>query len=624
MSSIAWDNWRLYETEQAITWITDLSPILDVHATDVGIPLTLRGPSFLDVLMNCEASGTETLTQYHACGSLVRQLMTALRSQEDNSLASLVKNLIQFANGEVAVKPPAGTSLQMLIEFLSRAPLHAFVPFQHRAPLDHVAQPKKPKHGRKTGVAPAALSSGILKHGPEKKGQEVDRMVEFLQSFLTGPGVTREVPAPSTTVIDVGAGHGDLVAALAVVGIPSIALERDANQLAGSRTRIAEQISVRAKASRKSGDAPPVKKSRVESTTPLASADVLVCPLDVGPATSPKGLVDAVRSAISAAGTGDTSTLFDASGRPMGERGSTSRRKMLAAETPDSVFLGEVSAGYTLCSLHACGSLSDHILRLFAQWCAAPEELPPCRRLVNVGCCYNLITSPDTRLFYQKSGDEEAPEPRYSPDSCDSHVLCFPGFNTSDNRPIEPFIAGKNALMAAAQAPRRWVLPTDDGGDVTSAVKVLERAAIQVFLWRRELISTRDACVKISKSKGKGVAILDREAFVRRCVDVETQLRPDVVDGSAATAESVFNFFFVDELTCGSLKSTRAEIASVVWTLRAMLGQIVESLIVVSRCATLADALSHTDSAWRVAMHPIFDHKKSPRNVAVVAESFPK
>lgn len=96
-------------------------------------------------------------------------------------------------------------------------------------------------------------------------------------------------------------------------------------------------------------------------------------------------------------------------------------------------FQNDEVSNVMLAGLHTCGNLAASSIRLFV-------ENPDIRCLVNVGCCYNLITEEfDTHPLWL----EESPGPGEI------------GFPMSAYLRDQKLVLGRNARMLATQPPDR-------------------------------------------------------------------------------------------------------------------------------------------------------------------------
>lgn len=200
---------------------------------------------------------------------------------------------------------------------------------------------------------------------------------------------------------------------------------------------------------------------------------------------------------------------------------------------------------YIMYSLHSCGSLSDHMCRLFAQ-----DERA--RGLVCVGCCHNLITAfPQSRSSWTR----------------------LQSLNTQQ-------------LMAACQAPSRW---THDGPAVVkSEMKNYYRALLEQWTKSRGVVIETIGRVNISENA----------TFVDYCKLAGIDLSIE----DTCEIEKKYGKYR------GHLR--------LYWVLRACIGQVIESIILMDRLHHLQSTLPLTST---VSIIPVFSIKHSPRRFAITA-----
>ncbi|KAF5198957.1 S-adenosyl-l-methionine-dependent methyltransferases superfamily protein [Thalictrum thalictroides] len=314
-----------------------------------------------------------------------------------------------------------------------------------------------------------------------------------------------------------------------------------------------------------------------------------------------------------------------------------------------------------LAGLHACGDLSVTMLRTFL-------ECKEVRALVNIGCCYNLIS---------EVGFETA----------DSHC----GFPVSFGVCSAGFSLGKSARDLGCQSAERWKVLTKDAALQNFQLHAF-RAAFQMVLHRyfpevitrspsigrqgkalrrqqvRKVLKSHEAS-KESNSylfSSHDCDEVDENCSKKKLVEVGTvqELINDVddvmlqdcfaADGKACstssmnvTAESVTYITRCDEvqypdgyslfkkfcesglhrlglipcqgIDIGELwiqSEPFLELIGPYWTLRACLGPLVETLLLLDRLLFLQEK----GSSVQAMMVPIFDPVLSPRNVAIIAQ----
>ncbi|KAG5392414.1 hypothetical protein IGI04_022377 [Brassica rapa subsp. trilocularis] len=212
------------------------------------------------------------------------------------------------------------------------------------------------------------------------------------------------------------------------------------------------------------------------------------------------------------------------------------------------------SCSLVLAGLHACGDLSVTMLRTFMEC----EEV---KAVVSIGCCYNLLS-------------EKASE-----DSC---YKC--GFPMSAGLKSLGFSLGKNARDLACQSAERWSSLGEDAG-------------LQNF----ELHSFHTDVNKSMRHPSSNPN--SYSSFEKFCLSAFSRLNlehPQDLDLTATWNEA-------DAFT---------ELIGPYWSIRAALGPVLETLILLDRLMFLQEQ----GDSLEVSMLPIFDPTISPRNVAVIAK----
>ncbi|KAI8059229.1 methyltransferase domain-containing protein [Gongronella butleri] len=225
---------------------------------------------------------------------------------------------------------------------------------------------------------------------------------------------------------------------------------------------------------------------------------------------------------------------------------------------------------WLICGLHACGDLSSMTLRLFTQ----RDEI---KALVNVGCCYHFLTHPG-------DGDGDV------------------GFPMS--RLVQGYSLGSRACMLACQAPSRWLDQRE--ATIISFQHHFYRFLLHWVMVQRGLWDVQVKAPTIGrlnkKRDFKSFPVYVRAALTRLGMD------PDAIsDVDAQTYHDTFK----------QTHQTDKRIA-LCWTIRALLGPAVESLILMDRYAYLDETLPAT-STKKVWLCPLFDPVVSPRNMVVMA-----
>lgn len=217
---------------------------------------------------------------------------------------------------------------------------------------------------------------------------------------------------------------------------------------------------------------------------------------------------------------------------------------------------GESDSDLCFCSLHACGSLSIDMLRLFL---AEPRTTV----LANVGCCYNLMREQDCPPLSR----------RLAPHS--DQLRC---------------IGVRTARMLACQAPWRWASrPIQTTQSFRSNHY---RALFQAFVLPSLSLTEEPELGHLPLS-----ALSDFTNYVQCACERLSVPVPLDIDLRAVETEH-------------DLSRT-----AVIWTLRALLGPAIESILLLDRFYWVRENI-HGDCR----LIPLFDPVKSPRNFVLHAK----
>lgn len=225
------------------------------------------------------------------------------------------------------------------------------------------------------------------------------------------------------------------------------------------------------------------------------------------------------------------------------------------------------SEKWLLCGLHTCGDLASMILRLFT---ASPEIT--C--LVNVGCCYHFLS-------------EQSPH-------------C--GFPLSETIKKTNLFIGHTARMLSSQVPERWVEKADD--TLIALEHHFFRALLQQIMVEKGLAVAGAAPVIGRLNKKKDFTSFP--VYVKAAAS-RLNLPPDTI--SDKVAEEYYNDYKARQID--------RQIAFV-WSLRAILAPVLESIILVDRWLYLNDAIPDSPTK-KVYLWPLFDPMTSPRNMVIMA-----
>ncbi|KAI8882140.1 hypothetical protein K501DRAFT_187392 [Backusella circina FSU 941] len=224
---------------------------------------------------------------------------------------------------------------------------------------------------------------------------------------------------------------------------------------------------------------------------------------------------------------------------------------------------------WLLCGLHTCGDLSTMMLRLFI----TSAEITS---LVNIGCCYHFLT-----------------------DNEDANAAGFP---MSDMVRDAGFYLSPPGKMLSCQAPFRW------SDKKTETLVAFEhhffRALLQFIMVEKGLTTVSVAPVVGRLNKKKD--------FTSFPVYVKAALKRFKLTDDAISSEEAEEYYEKYKN-----KQIDKEI-TILWTLRVLLGPILESIILVDRWLYLHDTIPDSETK-SVRMWPLFDPLLSPRNVIIAA-----
>lgn len=219
-----------------------------------------------------------------------------------------------------------------------------------------------------------------------------------------------------------------------------------------------------------------------------------------------------------------------------------------------------------LVGLHACGRLSEHMIRYFV-------ACPFITRLAAIGCCYNHIVARSDR--------------------------CPDGFPISQRLRARGLTLSPTALMTGCQAPNNW-----ERSDLTREApsysrKQFYRALLEkLFFDKGILVDHTNDRPNWGIRKGD-LASFDK--FVRRavhCLRLESTAK--------CTAADICQY---EE----RYRDYEGRI-TVLWTLSVLCCKLVESIIALDRYWFLVE-----HGAEQVDVVPLFDYRISPRNLMMVA-----
>ncbi|KAL0723662.1 hypothetical protein Bca4012_038261 [Brassica carinata] len=261
------------------------------------------------------------------------------------------------------------------------------------------------------------------------------------------------------------------------------------------------------------------------------------------------------------------------------------------------------SCSLVLAGLHACGDLSVTMLRTFMEC----EEV---KAVVSIGCCYNLLSE------------------KTSENSCSK---C--GFPMSAGLKSLGFSLGKNARDLACQSAERWSSLGEDAGLQNFELHSF-RAAFQMVLSKHypDVLATSPSIGRQGKAfrRQKQRKALETPAKVdasRTDTDDKKSMRHTSSDSNSyssfekfcLSAFSRLNLEHPQDLDLSATWNEAdafTELIGPYWSIRAALGPVLETLILLDRLMFLQEQ----GDSIEVMMLPIFNPTISPRNVAIIAK----
>ncbi|KAK2971970.1 hypothetical protein RJ640_004990, partial [Escallonia rubra] len=290
-----------------------------------------------------------------------------------------------------------------------------------------------------------------------------------------------------------------------------------------------------------------------------------------------------------------------------------------------------------LAGLHACGDLSVTMLRTFL-------ESPEVKAVVSIGCCYNLLSEEGVK------------------DNDSQH-----GFPVSNGVKSTGLSLGKSSRDLACQSAERWRGLDKDAGVHNFELHAF-RAAFQMVLFqyypetlarspaigrqgkalrRKHYPGIVNSSVHCEEAAHKPLPLSPQNCKMERTwphmngtgksrgFDLETDAMCDGASSNLIKAGNKYSLFekfshyglgrlgldhYQDTNLTGVWKETEpfAELIGPYWSLRAALGPVLETIILLDRLLFLQEQ----GNLLEAVMIPIFDPTLSPRNVALIAKKF--
>lgn len=306
-----------------------------------------------------------------------------------------------------------------------------------------------------------------------------------------------------------------------------------------------------------------------------------------------------------------------------GRRGKLEHRVQKLDEPSILALLDEDAASSTtrqgplVVALHACGDLTPSLLRAFVTHIKGlPTDEPGTHKptLVAVGCCYNLLSDPSLPL------SSFLPPSRLS-------------LSPPSSTPSNPSDLSSSHRQLAANCPRSW-LSSDQEWD-------RNRRARRKLLFRARWQVEKDHATRAGKVvRGEEGEEGGDETRLRRVPDrfyerydlfrdeafrrIGISPAPPCIPLAPLKAPVESRGAGEDEREEAVLESRYGFRLSVGWTLRALLGPLIESLIVLDRYVGVCQAISDSGSGWTVELCNLFDQSTgSLRNLAIVVRPSP-
>ncbi|OHE99014.1 hypothetical protein CORC01_05704 [Colletotrichum orchidophilum] len=218
-----------------------------------------------------------------------------------------------------------------------------------------------------------------------------------------------------------------------------------------------------------------------------------------------------------------------------------------------------------LVGLHACGNLSEHMLRYFT-------TVPFITSLGAVGCCYNHIV------------------PR--------SAACPDGFPISAKMRERNVVLSATALMTGCQAPNNWERADPSKEESVYSKRRFYRALLEKIFHDKGIKLDQDDRPVWGVRKGDMASFT---TFARRAVACLGVDESKISDADLVAYEDRYRGY-------------EGKVA-ILWTLSVLCCKIVESVIALDRYWFLTE-----NGGQNVDVVPIFDYKISPRNLMLVAD----
>lgn len=236
---------------------------------------------------------------------------------------------------------------------------------------------------------------------------------------------------------------------------------------------------------------------------------------------------------------------------------------------------------WLICGLHCCGDLSSTMIRSFQNHLSCKYQKASVAALVSLGCCYQMLT--------EKCVENRNPQTKNG----------FPLSTAASS-----LYLGLNTRMVACQATKRWSVDFEDFAE--SIRRLYYRACLEKLL--------KDQGIK-TPTMDIANALLPNASGERGIKKLSVTEYSDPILYTTAALKRLGSTKSIPDGTIlatfdwhqSSIKEIQA-----IWTCRTLLGDVVESLILIDRYLFLKENGMHAEIC------SIVDPSISPRNMAII------
>ncbi|KAI9594792.1 methyltransferase domain-containing protein [Syncephalis fuscata] len=293
-----------------------------------------------------------------------------------------------------------------------------------------------------------------------------------------------------------------------------------------------------------------------------------------------------------------------------------------ASDQPTDTNLDSLS--WLLCGLHTCGDLGPSSLRLFTESDA--------NILVNVGCCYNLLTEEEEEDTASNQINEPSVRNKENGFPMSRQIqLAMP--QAANNRFI-----GLTGRHLACQAPSRW--PFQLSATKTAFERNYYRALLHLFMVEHHMADPNLDAPQVGRFGRSPIDTFESYALIalKRLLTRRLSLQTPLFTGRVyrfLTQGLLPELSTDDSNISNTMEFTQPDVVhdaclvilrdfeqrhalgrlqvAIFWTLRVLLAPALERLILEDRVAYLRE---RGHAAWLVAL---FDPIASPRNLAIIS-----